>query len=214
MTCSWSNNNLKAFIEKSLHSRSVCVRITSVVWSHWWMMLSTLTVSVLIYWWTSEVLTKCYWFTMCDWIRAKKLPLYYSKNIKEHQNWTLNARNMFLFSSDDFPHEQNKVIYIMQYLTGEPKEIWFWDKTQNYFTVTWDGFSKFLLDIIEDSVNHQLHIAQMYTDTVQLLNQSVHTFDSYLSTLKAQLLLYSEDHMWTHFFIKLRLNVWAVLTMY
>ena len=56
-------------------------------------------------------------------IRAKELPLYYGKNIKEHQNWTLDARNTFLFSPDDFPREQDKVIYAMQYLAGEPKEM-------------------------------------------------------------------------------------------
>ncbi|KAA6415523.1 MAG: hypothetical protein FRX48_00238 [Lasallia pustulata] len=56
-------------------------------------------------------------------IRAKELPLYYGKNIKEHQNWTLDARNTFLFSPDEFPREQDKMIYSMQYLAGEPKEI-------------------------------------------------------------------------------------------
>ena len=147
-------------------------------------------------------------------IRAKELPLYYGKNIKEHQNWTLDARNTFLFSPDDFPREQDKVIYAMQYLAGEPKETWFQNKTRDYSTVTWEGFAKFLLDIIEDPVNRQLHIAQMYTDAVQLPNQSVHAFDSYLGTLEAQLPPYSEDHMRTHFFTKLRPDIRAALTMY
>ena len=172
----WEVLTLKNSLRRNEFSHSMTLTDNPVVVNN--------TVTVMNKWSTNKtLLTHSVWLR----IKAKELLIYHGKNIKEHQNWTLNTRNTFLFSSDDFPQESDKVIYAMQYLAGEPKETWFQDTAQNYSTVTWNGFSKFLLNIIEDPVNWQLDVTQLYTDTVQLLNQSVHAFNSHLGTLEAQL---------------------------
>jgi len=63
-------------------------------------------------------------------------------------------------------------------------------------------------------MNHQLHNAQTYTEAIQKLSQSVHTFAAYLSTLKVQLTLYNEKQLIMHFFTKLQLKIKKILLNY
>jgi len=63
-------------------------------------------------------------------------------------------------------------------------------------------------------VNCQLHNAQTYTEAVQKLNQSVHAFTAYLSTLKVQLMLYNEKQLIMHFFTKLQSEIRKILLNY
>ncbi len=63
-------------------------------------------------------------------------------------------------------------------------------------------------------MNHQLHNAQTYTETVQKLSQSVHAFAAYLSILKVQLMSYNEKQLIMHFFTKLQLEIRKILLNY
>jgi len=63
-------------------------------------------------------------------------------------------------------------------------------------------------------MNHQLHNAQTYTETVQKLSQSVHTFTAYLSTLKVQLMSYNEKQLMMHFFTRLQSEIRKILLNY
>ena len=59
-----------------------------------------------------------------------------------------------------------------------------------------------------------LTAAQQFKETEQKLNQSVYSFDIYLSTLKAQLSLYSEEHKVQHLFIWLQQEICMTLMNY
>jgi len=72
----------------------------------------------------------------------------------------------------------------------------------------------YLLNLVKNFVNCQLHNAQAYTEATQKSDQTVYTFTAYLSTLKAQLSLYNKDQLVMHFFIKLHSELKKTLFNY
>ena len=148
-------------------------------------------------------------------IYLKELSLYYEKIIKKHLNWTENAHTVFQFSSDNFSEKICKILYDMQYFTDTLKKIWqCHEKNVNSFILIWEYFEVFLLNIIKNSVNHMLTAAQQFKETEQKLNQSVYSFNVYLSTLKTQLSLYSKEHKMQHLFIWLYQEICMTLMNY
>ncbi len=59
----------------------------------------------------------------------------------------------------------------------------------------------------QDLVNRQLHNAQLYSNTRLNPDQSVQSFDAYLSGIEAQIPPFSEEHRRIKFFTKLRLDL-------
>ena len=49
----------------------------------------------------------------------------------------------------------------------------------------WEYFEKYLLNIIKDSMSCNLNIVQNFNNAHQLPQQTVYSFDAYLSSLKA-----------------------------
>ena len=76
----------------------------------------------------------------------------------------------------------------MQFLKGDPKEQWHNERARvPIIANSWEYFTNFLLDKIEDLVNQQLNVNQEFTDAKQQPSQSVAAFDAYLTSLKAKL---------------------------
>ena len=122
------------------------------------------------------------------------LSLYYKKIIQKHLNFCCSIKMVFLLTFKNYLINESKILYIMQFLISESHNIWY----HHYATIflknkSWEYFTEYLLDIIENSVNCQLHLTQIYTEMMQRLNQTVHVFVAHLSILKAQLYLYRED---------------------
>ncbi len=93
----------------------------------------------------------------------------------------------------------------MIYFRNESKKLWFnHEKTMSAAQQMWFNFIDFLLNIIKNSMNRDINVTQQYANASQRLNQTIWTFAVYLSTLKHQLSLYSDEHKRTHLFIKLR----------
>ena len=135
---------------------------------------------------------------------SEHLSLYYRKTVQEHLDFCCSAETAFLFTFKNYSINKLKILYIMQFLISESHNIWY----HHYATISlknksWKYFTQYLLDIIENSVNHQLYSAQIYTEIMQRLNQTVHIFIVYLSILKTQLSLYREDQLMMYLFIKL-----------
>ena len=84
----------------------------------------------------------------------------------------------------------------------------------NSFILIWKYFKVFLLNIIKNSVNCMLTAAQQFKETEQKLNQSVYSFNTYLSTLKTQLSLYSKEHKMQYLFIWLYWEICMTLMNY
>ncbi len=75
----------------------------------------------------------------------------------------------------------------------------------------WFNFIDFLLNLIEDSMNRDIDVTQQYANASQRSDQTIQTFAAYLSTLKHQLSLYSDEHKWAHLFIKLRSELRVII---
>ncbi len=61
-------------------------------------------------------------------------------------------------------------------------------------------------------MNRDIDVTQQYLNASQRSNQTIWTFAAHLSTLKHQLSLYSDEHKWTHLFIKLRFELRVIIT--
>ncbi len=76
----------------------------------------------------------------------------------------------------------------------------------------WFDFIDFLLNLIENSMNRDINVTQQYANASQRSDQMIQTFAAHLSTLKHQLLLYSDEHKRAHLFIKLRSELRVIIT--
>ena len=93
------------------------------------------------------------------------LSLYYEKTIQKHLNFCCSTETVFLLTLKNYSSNESKILYIMQFLISESHNIWY----HHYVTISlknksWEYFTEYLLDIVENSVNHQLHSAQIYTE--------------------------------------------------
>ena len=69
------------------------------------------------------------------------------------------------------------------------------------------NFKQFLCDFIKNSMNYQLHHAQLHQNTKQKPQQNIQAFASYLKNLKAHISLITEKHHYNTLFIKLQLKL-------
>ena len=107
-------------------------------------------------------------------LRPKKLPDYYGKNIREYREWIRDAQTAFRQARLYFPTEESKILYAIGFLKGDPKEMWYNHEAKHPAeTLTFEDFSIFLLNNIEDPVNRSLDAQQRYEDAHQLQSQTV-----------------------------------------
>ncbi len=101
----------------------------------------------------------------------------------------------------------------MIYLKNKSKKLWFdHEETMSAVQQMWFNFINFLLNLIKDSMNRDINMTQQYVNASQRSDQMIWTFAAHLSTLKHQLSLYSDEHKWTHLFIKLRSELRVIIT--
>ncbi len=101
----------------------------------------------------------------------------------------------------------------MIYLKSESKKLWFnHEETMSAAQQMWFNFIDFLLNLIKNSMNRDINVTQQYVNALQRSNQMIWMFATHLSTLKHQLSLYSNEHKWTHLFIKLRSELHVIIT--
>ena len=55
-------------------------------------------------------------------LRPERLPQYRGKNLKEYQNFIRSAETTFRLTPNSFRTDDNKILFTMQYLEGEPKD--------------------------------------------------------------------------------------------
>jgi len=141
------------------------------------------------------------------------LKKYHDKIIREHKEWIRDVEILFQNISWYFESDEKKILYCMIYLKNESKKLWFnHEETMFAAQQMWFNFINFLLNLIEDSMNRDINVIQQYANASQRSDQMIWTFATHLSTLKHQLLLYSDEHKWTHLFIKLRSELHVIIT--
>ena len=57
-------------------------------------------------------------------IKPKELPEYHGKSRQEHREWVRDANVAFALTPWNFNDEENKILWAMQSLKGDPKEQW------------------------------------------------------------------------------------------
>ncbi len=148
-------------------------------------------------------------------ICSECLNIYTEKMIQKHLNFVCSTETAFHLMFKNFLKNKAKILYVMQFLMRKSQNTWYQhQKIISLENISWEYFINYLLNFVKDSVNCQLHNAQTYTETVQKLSQSVHTFAVYLSTLKVQLTLYNEKQLIMHFFTKLQSEIRKILLNY
>ena len=148
-------------------------------------------------------------------VRPKEIPLYKGKNTKEHIDFKRNCGTTFRIAKEDFPTDESKIAYAIQYLDGTPKDSWYnYEDVHPDHGFTFDRFMQFLLDLIGDPVNRQLDYALQFSEARQKDNQTVREFDTYLTNLEAHLTPYNEEQQVTHLFTKLRPELRDSITNY
>ncbi len=144
---------------------------------------------------------------------SMSLKKYHDKIIREHREWIRNIEISFWNISWHFESDEKKILYCMIYLKNESKKLWFdHEETMSAAQQMWFDFIDFLLNLIEDSMNRDIDVTQQYANALQRSDQTIRTFAAHLSTLKHQLLLYSDEHKRAHLFIKLRSELRVIIT--
>ena len=111
----------------------------------------------------------------------------------------------FALTPWNFDDEEDKILWAMQSLKGDPKEQWHNEHARApVIASSWEYFTNFLLDKVEDPVNRQLDINQEFTDAKQQPSQSVAAFDAYLTSLEAQLPPFTESQRTSALMTRLR----------
>ncbi len=101
----------------------------------------------------------------------------------------------------------------MIYLKNESKKLWFdHEEIMSATQQMWLNFIDFLLNLIENLMNQDIDVTQQYANALQRSDQMIWMFTTHLSILKHQLSLYSDEHKWTHLFIKLRSELRMIIT--
>jgi len=141
------------------------------------------------------------------------LKKYHDKIIRKHREWICDVKISFWNTSWHFESDEKKILYCMIYFKSESKKLWF-DHEETMFAAqqTWFNFINFLLNLIENSMNQSIDVTQQYMNASQHSDQTIWMFAIYLSILKHQLSLYSDEHKWTHLFIKLRSELHVIIT--
>ena len=141
------------------------------------------------------------------------LKKYHDKIIRKHREWIRDVKISFQNTSWHFESDEKKILYCMIYLKNESKKLWFnHEETMFAAQQMWFNFIDFLLNLIEDSMNWDINMTQQYANASQHSDQTIWTFAVYLSTLKHQLSLYSDEHKRAHLFIKLRFELRVIIT--
>ncbi len=141
------------------------------------------------------------------------LKKYHDKIIKKHRKWIHDVKISFQNISWYFESDEKKILYCMIYLKNESKKLWF-NHEEIMFAAQqmWFDFINFLLNLIENSMNQSIDVTQQYADTLQCSDQMIQMFTTHLNILKHQLSLYSNEHKWTHLFIKLKSELHMIFT--
>lgn len=130
---------------------------------------------------------------------------YQGKTLKEARSFLKDLEVIFALAPDAYPTDQQKVLYGVMFLAGEPDETWHHryrvDSLEGY---TWEQFRQFVQDAVDDPVNRGVRVTLAYEGAQQKEGQSIQAFASELATMEEQLAPYSEEQRVRHLLAKLQ----------
>lgn len=151
-------------------------------------------------------------------IKPKDPSEYKGKNLKEHREFVRSCEVAFQLLPHEFQQERDKVLWAMQFLAGDPRELWYTHHERTFNageeTHTWEYFKKYLLDLLSDPINRTLEAATSHAQAMQRKDQTVRAFATYLDVLEDQLPPYTEEQRVQHLFSKLKPEIQRAITNY
>jgi hypothetical protein len=151
-------------------------------------------------------------------LKPKDPAEYRGKTIKEHREFVRSCEVAFRLLPQEFDTNRDKVIWSMQYMGGEPRELWYAHFERTFEArgeiPTWEYFKQYLLDLLSDPINRSLEAATAHSHAMQRKDQTVRSFATYLDVLEDQLTAYTEEQRVQHLFTKLRPELQRAITNY
>ena len=151
-------------------------------------------------------------------LKPKDPAEYKGKTIKEHREFIRSCEIAFRLLPQEFYTDRDKVIWSMQYLGGDPRELWYAHFERTFEArgemPTWEYFKQYLLDLLSDPINRSLEAATAHSHAMQRKDQTVRSFATYLDVLEDQLTAYTEEQRVQHLFTKLRPELQRAITNY
>jgi hypothetical protein len=140
-----------------------------------------------------------------SFLKPDTLRDYYGKSVRDHREWVRDAEITFRRCPRYFLKDQDRILFSMASLRGTPKELWFNEEDQHPVDEwTWPSYTDWLLNLIEDPINRQITVAQLYREAEQKPTQGIREFEAYLSSLEAQLPVYTQEQLVMHLFTRLK----------
>ena len=107
-------------------------------------------------------------------LKPEQLPEYYENNLRKHSNFFHSTDTLFNMSTFYFSTERLKIYFAMQYLRGEPQNMWYnklkeLKEPELIKKMTFKDFKQFLFDLVKNLMNYQLHHVQLHQNAKQEL---------------------------------------------
>ena len=100
-------------------------------------------------------------------LKPEWLSEYYGNNLRKHSNFFCSADTLFNMSTLYFFTEKLKIYFAMQYFRGESQNMWYnklkkLGGSESIKKMIFKDFKQFLLDLVKNLMNHQLHHVQLH----------------------------------------------------
>jgi hypothetical protein len=127
------------------------------------------------------------------------------KTLKEAQDFIRSLELVFALAPDAYGGEEEKILYGVMFLAGEPRETWYQNHSVSEMDgYLWNDFKSFVFDAVEDPVNRSLCTTVSYEVAKQGEGQSVQAFATELATLEEQMDSYTPAQRTRHLLAKLK----------
>jgi hypothetical protein len=137
--------------------------------------------------------------------RLKEPDTFKGKTLKEARDFIRSLELVFALAPDAYSAEQEKILYGVMFLAGEPRETWHQNNSvQQLDSYSWEDFKSFVLDAVEDPVNRSLSTTVAYKTARQGDGQNVQAFATELATLEEQMDPYTPEQRTRHLLAKLK----------
>lgn len=137
--------------------------------------------------------------------RLREPDTFKGKTLKEARDFIRSLELVFALAPEAYQTEQEKVLYGVMFLAGEPRETWHQNNSVSHLEAySWADFNVFVLDAVEDPVNRSLSTTVAYETARQGEGQSVQAFATELATLEEQMDPYTAEQRTRHLLAKLK----------
>jgi hypothetical protein len=137
--------------------------------------------------------------------RLREPDTFKGKTLKEARDFIRSLELVFALAPDAYSGDQEKVLYGVMFLAGEPRETWHQNHSVSDLDgYLWDDFKSFVLDAVEDPVNRSLSTTISYENARQGEQQSAQAFATELATIEEQMAPYTNEQRTRHLLAKLK----------